>query len=94
MEWRSNAKYGQPVESGSIFTLKSAPVQIHRIHGVDGTWYLSCTAIGISQKNLNTDSFDEAVEKAKVLIKSSLENLRDTFLPVAEDTSKTEITRY
>lgn len=43
MEWKSNARYDQPLESGSIYALKpKGHISVHRIHGLGNDFYLSC----------------------------------------------------
>ena len=94
MEWKSNAKLNQPLEEGSIFTLKSAPVQVHRIHGLDGTWFLTCHDLGISSVNLNTDNFRDAVASAQAMIRRAIDNLIKTYDPFTEDATEPIIVRY
>lgn len=66
----SNAKYGQPVEEGTIFNTKISGTQIaiHRIIHLDG-WFLSCARFGIQDKELEADSITGAIVEAKTVLK-------------------------
>lgn len=48
MKLKSNAKYGAPVESGTIYTAKvnNMTVSIHKIIGLEG-WFLNCDKHGV-----------------------------------------------
>ena len=95
MQWKSNAKYSQSVEEGTIFTLKSdARIVIHKYHGYGESWYLSCYPLGIEREPLNTEDFNTAVENAKAMISRKLKTLNYTYTVFASDVSKTEIVRY
>lgn len=69
MEWKSNCKFGQKPEEGSIFTLKNPlGICIHKYAGCGDNLYLSCDRLGIDTKSLDTSDFYEAVGKAKQII--------------------------
>lgn len=69
MEWKSNCKFGQKPEEGSIFTLKNPlGICIHKYVGCGDNLYLSCDRLGIDTENLHTEDFNEAVNKAKQII--------------------------
>ena len=70
MEWKSNARMNQEPETGTIFTLKNNPlgVCIHKFAGCGDRLYLSCDKLGIDTQFLGTEDFNEAVEKAKLII--------------------------
>lgn len=92
MKWKTNARYNQDATDGSIFAC--GIVTIHRIHGVPGTWFLSCEELGISKKNLNTDDFDEAILDAKVIISMKFNKLKNIVESFVSDDSKTTYYRY
>lgn len=96
MEWKSNAKYNQEPESGSIFEAKgmNGRVSIHKIHGYGDEWYLSCPDLRMSQIELRTQSFDEATETAKTIIKNEIERLQAMFAPFLSDESENKIVKY
>lgn len=97
MQWKSNARWNQDVNEGTIFTLKddSVSISIHKIHGIgNNKWYLSCHTLGISQFGLNTEDFDLAVEDAKVIIQTKLEMLSQNFAGFLSDTSANMKVRY
>lgn len=66
----SNAKYGQPVEEGTVFRAKISGTQIviHRIIHLDGR-FLSCARFGIQDKELEADSIPGAIAEAKTVLK-------------------------
>lgn len=66
LEWKSNARYGQKMEDGSIFELKNNDlgVSIHKYIGCGDNWFLSCKALGIKARALSTEDFEEAVSNA------------------------------
>ena len=51
MKFRSNAKWNEPVESGTIFDCKvgNTCISVHRIIHCEG-WFLSCADLRISQR--------------------------------------------
>ena len=62
MTWKKN-------KNDTVYVLKNndLDIRIQQIIGVEG-WYLSCTKLGISQKLLDAEDFDEAVKEAQILI--------------------------
>ena len=97
MQWRSNARWNQDVNEGTIFTLKDSKVNIsiHKIHGIgNNKWYLSCRTLDISQFGLNTEDFDLAVEDAKIIIQTKLEMLSQDFAGVLSNDTENKIVRY
>ena len=87
MKFRSNARWNEPKENGTIFTLKNngLGISIHRIIHIEDTWFLSCVALGISQRDLMAPDFIEAVRKAKVIIDEKIKVLREEFNKTAND---------
>lgn len=95
MQWKSNASYNQPPESGTIFTLKSnARIVIHKLHGVGEEWYLSCIDLSIEKKNLGTVDFEDAVRKAQVVVFDALKHILSLYGKFPSDDSVNEIVRY
>lgn len=92
MRWKTNARYGRADSDGSIFT--SGIVSIHRIHGIDGTWFLTCNKLSITQQNLNTDDFDEAIGKSKEIICNEHNKLRKEVESFLLDDTPTTYYRY
>ena len=70
LEWKSNAQYNEEVEQGSVFELKDNKlgISIHHYIGCGNNWYLTCKALKMSARSLETEDFEEAVEKAKKII--------------------------
>lgn len=70
LEWKSNAQYNEDLNEGSIFELKDNKlgISIHHYVGCGNNWYLSCKALKMSSRSLETENFEEAVEKAKRII--------------------------
>lgn len=87
MKFRSNAKWNEPKENGTIFELKNngLKISIHRIIHIEDTWFLSCAALGISQRDLREPDFNEAVRKAKVIIDEKIKAFREEFDKIAND---------
>lgn len=78
MIFRSNAKYGEPVESGTIYEGKIGKlrVSVHRIIHCEG-WYLSCADVRISQMRLKSDTLIGAIEESKEVLKSVVNKLSE-----------------
>lgn len=93
MKWESNAKYAQPVDSGSIYTHESKRIKVHRMMGCDG-WYLTCNELGFSQTSLCSETFNDAVIESKQLIEKKLNSLLEEYNQFINDDSNNEIVRY
>lgn len=78
MIFRSNAKYGEPVESGTIYEGKIGKlrVSVHRIIHCEG-WYLSCADVRISQMRLKSDTLMGAIKESKEVLKSVVDKLSE-----------------
>lgn len=95
MEWKSNARYNQPLESGSIYSLKpKGHISVHRIHGLGNDFYLSCPPLRIAGHHLGTDDFPTAVNKAREIIKETLDEINAEYGAFASDDTTIEIVRY
>lgn len=79
MKFKSNAKHNEEPETGSIFALKynSLGIIIHKYVGYGDTLFLNCSTLGIYNHNLGTEDFNEAVRKAKEVIMSEVEKIRE-----------------
>lgn len=79
MKFKSNARYKEKPEDGSIFDLKdnSLKLSIHKYVGCGDNLYLSCYELGISRKDLETEDFNEAVSKSKEIVTERMKYLRD-----------------
>lgn len=89
----SNAKFGEPVESGTIFHAKIGImyVTIHRYAGCEG-WFLSCPDLRIEARELKSKGLLQATREAGDILKNRIENLKrdiDVFCGTA-----IEISRY
>lgn len=73
----SNAKYGEPVESGTIFRVKvgTMNVTIDRYVGCEG-WFLSCPDLRIETKGLKSKGLLQATREAGDILKNRIENLK------------------
>lgn len=95
MKFKSNAKYGEKPENGSIFELKdnSLRICIHKYVGCGDALFLSCHALNIDKHDLRTEDFNEAVSKAKEVISAEMKRLREEAYRFCMDTH-VEIVEY
>lgn len=94
MKFKSNAKYGQPVESGSIYEGRIGNLTIsvhHHIHYGE-TWLLSCHKLNISQRELKSETLIGAIEESKEVLKREIEILQKNVNDFCEESI--EISRY
>ena len=95
MEWKTNARWGQEVTEGTIYTFKeNEAIKIHKMCGLGNKWYLSCHCLNISQFGLNTDDFDLAVENAKVIVTEKLKLITEKIDRFRLDDSPNVFVRY
>ena len=96
MEWISNAKYGQELKTGTIFKAKKIGrcVRIHKLRGFGNDWYLTCRDLKIERKNLRTEDFEQAIQKAKDIVRLKLFAFNQLFKDFLEDATETTFTRY
>lgn len=94
MKYISNAKYGEPVETGTIYRgdNKRLGICVHRIHGYGETLYMNCWALGIMDRKLNSTSVISAINEAQSLVKQELDSLSKELNAILN--SKVEISRY
>ena len=87
MEFKSNARWNEPKENGTIFDLKNngLRISIHRVIHIEDTWFLSCYALGISRMDLHEPDFAEAVEKAKIVINHKIGELIQEYDKIVAD---------
>lgn len=78
MKFKSNAKYNEKPEIGSIFTLKdnSLGISIHKYVGCGDALFLNNKALNIDNYDLETEDFNEAVSKAKEIIMCKVKKIR------------------
>lgn len=95
MEWVSNAKFGQPAESGTVFSVKHLhSIKIHKYKGCGDKWFLSCPILNMDTWELDTEDFDEAVKTAKKIIKERIEKINEAYIPFTNDESENIFVRY
>lgn len=94
MKYISNAKYGEPVEIGTIYRgdNKRLDICVHALHGCGETLYMNCQALGIMDRKLNSTSVIAAINEAQSLVKRELDLLRKELKSILN--SKIEISRY
>lgn len=87
MKFKSNARWNELKENGTIFDLKNNKlgITIHRIIHIDDTWFLSCHALNISQRDLHESDFNKAVEKAKTTINQEIGKLMKEYEKIVGD---------
>ena len=79
MKFKSNAKYNEKPETGSIFALEynSLKIVIHKYVGYGNLLFLNCSALDIYNHNLGTEDFEEAVSKAKEVVMREVKKVRE-----------------
>jgi hypothetical protein len=89
----SNAKYNEPVESGTIYRCKLSvfEISIHRIIHCDG-WFLSCAGVGISQRKLKSESLMRAIKEGINVVSDKIEKMRNDVETLKSE--NIEISRY
>jgi hypothetical protein len=94
MKYISNAKYGKPVESGTIYRSDSKRLDIcvHTICGCGETLYMNCQALDIKDRRLNSTSVISAINEAQSLVKQKLDSLSKELNTILN--SEVEISRY
>lgn len=94
MKYISNAKYGKPVESGTIYRSDSKRLDIcvHTICGCGETLYMNCQALDIKDRRLNSTSVMSAISEAQLLVKQELDLLNKELNTILN--SDIEISRY
>lgn len=87
MKLISNAKFGEPVESGTIFRTQGHGIDIciHKICGCGDTWYLNCNELGIDNLQLKSENLFRCVDEAKEILRQKLELLNGRFNNFYED---------
>lgn len=89
----SNAKYGEPVESGSIYRAEigGMTISIHRYNGFEG-WFLSCRNLGIETMELKSEGLIQAVKESREILKKTVDKMQENINVFCN--SKIEIARY
>lgn len=92
MKLISNAKYGQPVESGSIFRAKAGTMEItiHKYMGCEG-WFLTCHDLGIEAMELKSESLIQATKESGEILKKTIAKIQKNIEKFCD--SKVEIAR-
>ena len=94
MKYISNANYGEPVETGTIYRCdnKRLSICVHRIHDCGETLYMNCRELGIMDRKLNSTSVISAINEAQSLVKQELDLLSNELNSILN--SEIEISRY
>lgn len=94
MKYISNAKYGEPVETGTIYRgeNKRLDICVHTLCGCGETLYMNCHALGIMDKRLNSTSMIAAINEAQSLVKREIDLLGKELNTILN--SEIEISRY
>ncbi len=93
MKLTTNARYNDPIESGTIFRGKVGvlDISIHRIIHFEG-WFLSCHALGLRKMKLKSNTLSEAIEESKKVLKKTADILTDDVNSFCEQ--EVEMSRY
>ena len=94
MKYISNAKYGEPVETGTIYRSNSERLVIcvHTLCGCGETLYMNCQALDIMDRRLNSTSVIAAINEAQSLVKRELDLLGKELNTILN--SEIEISRH
>lgn len=94
MKYISNAKYGEPVETGTIYRSenKRLDICVHTLCGCGETLYMNCRALGIVDKRLDSTSVIAAINEAQSIVKCELDLLSKELNSILN--SEIEISRY
>ena len=94
MKYISNAKYGEPVETGTIYRSdnKKLDICVHTLRGCGETLYMNCRELDIVDKRLNSTSVIGAINEAQSLVKRKLDLLSEELNSILN--SEIEISRY
>lgn len=95
MKFKSNAKYKEKPQTGSVFTLKdnSLGISIHKYVGCGDKLFLNSKALSIDNYDLGTEDFKEAVSKAKEVVMCEVKKIREDAYKLYSDTN-IEFDRY
>lgn len=95
MKFKSNAKYKEKPETGSIFALQdnSLGISIHKYVGCGDALFLNSRALNIDNYDLGTEDFKEAVSKAKEVISCKVKKIREDSYRFCMD-NNIEIVRH
>lgn len=95
MKFKSNAKYNEKPETGSIFTLKynSLGISIHKYVGCGDALFLNSKALNIDNYDLETEDFGETVRKAKEVVMREVKKIRENAYRFYSD-NNIEFDRY
>lgn len=94
MKYISNAKYGEPVETGTIYRSdnKRLDICVHKLFGCGETLYMNCQALNIRDRKLNSASLIAAINEAQSLVKQELDLLGKELNAILN--GEIEISRY
>lgn len=94
MKYISNAKYGEPVETGTIYrgNNKRLDICVHKIYGCGEILYMNCQTLNIRDRKLNSTSVISAINEAQSLVKQELDLLSEELNDILN--SEIEISRY
>jgi len=77
MKFISNAKLGQPVESGTIFQGNTGgmTIAIHKKIHCEG-WFLTCHNLGIKDRPLKKQSLMAAIKESREILKMTIDDMQ------------------
>ena len=94
MKYISNAKYEEPIETGTIYRSDNERLDIcvHTLCGCGEKLYMNCRALGIVDRKLNSTSVITAINESQSLVKQGLDLLSKELNTILN--SEIEISRY
>lgn len=94
MKYISNAKYGEPIETGTIYRgdNKRLDICVHTLYDCGETLYMNCKTLDIVDRKLNSTSVMSAINEAQSLVKQELDLLSKELNAILN--SEIEISRH
>ena len=94
MKYKSNAKYTEPVESGTVFETRNGTIDIcvHKYVGCGDTLHVSSVAVGLKNKKLRSLEIIEAIHEAENIVQEKIKLMQKDIDKICN--SNIEISRY
>lgn len=78
LNWKGNQKYNQDISKATIWTISSPfKLTIHKYLGCGDALFFSCPEFRIDNHDLQTEDFNEAENRAIVILQDRLSKLTE-----------------